>query len=395
MSPEEQLDVAITNSDVDGILYAIQNGADVNIKITDYPIITGLYDIHLTKFLIERGADINVENERPLFLVTDRNNIEISELLLLNGANPNNEGSQILNNLLSNLKKSTDFIPMLDLLLKYGLDINRINNNWIRILTQSPNLYNVLVERGLNQENQAIILRERANFVLMSSISSKNYDKAVEAIERGADANMGDGEPLSIAISKQSVRIIKLLISKGADINARNGYAIKKSISDNNLNIVDILLKNKADLSVLNDNDYINIVNSLYHLREQTPDRNQDFPDNIFSLFLINNVSFAIINKIIETAAQSDLTSIRDFIIEMLRYLNKDEINQFLREYPKYNLFFRRILSALKETKYNFIDKTQKLWNPTSKSAVYLKWKNDAKQLYNQYGKEYEDEDWV
>lgn len=167
--------------------------------------------IDIVNMLLELGADIEIKNPRgetPLYIACSYNKININ---------------------------------MVELLLRYGAEINKI-------------------------------IRFGGDTVLRGAIDIESIDKVKLLLYSGADPNLGDDKnntPLQVAASShsfdddddQNSEIIKLLLLYGANINSTNIVGVTPlffaCIFKNHLNI-DILLDYGADPYILNnENQYI------------------------------------------------------------------------------------------------------------------------------------------
>ena len=115
---------AILGRDAELVKDLLNNGADVN-KIYDNdctPLLIATYngDIHCMKVLLEYGADVNQVNkfdgETPLFITVKYNNSNYFEVLLGVGR-------------YKKRGRFEDYIERIKLLLEYGADVNKANND--------------------------------------------------------------------------------------------------------------------------------------------------------------------------------------------------------------------------------------------------------------------------
>lgn len=159
--------------------------------------------------MIKNGEDLNkeinyiFEKTIPLLVATDldRFDLELLELLLINGANPNlnyNDKGSPLNN--------AAYIAHLDgikILLKYGADTNLISDN------STPLIRTIFSRHKNSYEICKYLLENKAN----PNIITKGYIErtALTIAIRNVDEDQNYFE------SNKNIKIIKLLLSYGAD----------------------------------------------------------------------------------------------------------------------------------------------------------------------------------
>ena len=115
---------AILGRDSKLVKNILDNGADVNTVYDDActPLLLATYngDIHCIKLLLEYGADINEVNEfdgeTPLFITVKYNNSNFFKVLLGVGS-------------YKKRGRFEDYIERIKLLLEYGADVNKENND--------------------------------------------------------------------------------------------------------------------------------------------------------------------------------------------------------------------------------------------------------------------------
>jgi ankyrin repeat protein len=187
--------------------------------------------ITLIKELIKRGANVNAKITTDhdltfLSLAIAKNNYEIVELLIDNGADVNiilatstRQGQVFTVTPLSLAVQKNNF-KIVELLIKNGADVNMVN----------VNVY--------NQEYTALSIAVEIDKIEIVEL----------LIENGADINMNNivspQSPLYLAVCKNHTNISIFLIKKGANINF-NGRLnpLFCAINNNNLDIFKELLK--------------------------------------------------------------------------------------------------------------------------------------------------------
>ena len=86
LSPNEILIKSCDCGFIKGVIFALDNGANVQYKNNRSICDASWYGyIDIVKLLIDKGADIHVNNDEPLKIASGQGNIEIVKLLLDNG----------------------------------------------------------------------------------------------------------------------------------------------------------------------------------------------------------------------------------------------------------------------------------------------------------------------
>ncbi|KAJ6093116.1 hypothetical protein N7486_008405 [Penicillium sp. IBT 16267x] len=223
----------------------LDNGADVTLcnNGNNYPIHAACKGHHtgIVKLLLERGADANSEmgamGGTPLYIAANAGFMELTAVLVEGGANINKVvktfGGGYTALMIACMKNHLD---MVELLLERGADPNIQGAGFaLHWACENDNLEMVqlLVEHGADVN----IGRKYGN--------SLAYARSVEVVEflidRGADVN-ARGE-ISNALMKASQKdyldILRVLIENGADVNAKglkdgHGNALFKASSEGN-----------------------------------------------------------------------------------------------------------------------------------------------------------------
>lgn len=197
---ETMLQKAIYNGNKKIISLVLDAGAKINdnCQNSGTALITAIdtksYDPEIVSFLIERGADVNLESAfhgmTPLAFAVSQNNKDAVLLLLKNGADPN--------------KESSNFGTPL------GIAFKAVNKE----------MCSLLLENGANSDEALCI-----------SAGMPNTEVAQFFLDRGADVNCESYNaltPLQCAIAVGTKEMVLFLISNGADIN----YETSRNVSD-------------------------------------------------------------------------------------------------------------------------------------------------------------------
>ncbi|MBN2356421.1 ankyrin repeat domain-containing protein [candidate division KSB1 bacterium] len=170
------------------VFLSVANTADSTDKLRDLSHKLKANDTNKVLKLIKNGADVDVLNKQnltPLAVAVDRNYIEISKVLLENGANPNFKTNDSLPLLIISAQQNWEIVK---LLVQYGADVNCTD------ASGNTPLHNAAM---FNQIETAKILKEKG-----AQIDKRN-DKGIL--------------PLHIAASQGSSQIIDILLDPGSE----------------------------------------------------------------------------------------------------------------------------------------------------------------------------------
>lgn len=216
-SPEETLRLAARHGRLNIIKHLLSNGVDINAQEDDYtndvmdvyPGNTALIEtvnyenFEIVQYLVEHGADINI-----------------------NGGDPLRDASRL------------GHINIVKYLLEHGADVNAKRVNYSRTaLTEADDLEIItyLVEHGANV-NDIIHYHEGDDWTLLNkAIYAKDFEALQYLVEHGADINfareiaMGNDiemgrTALAHAVYEGNTGMVKYLIGKGADVNAKDHF---------------------------------------------------------------------------------------------------------------------------------------------------------------------------
>ena len=253
--------------------------------------------INAIKLLLSYGADINCIDYKhtPLMVICSssykKSKKRIIKFLLDCGADPNmeNEDGRNALTLLCEKKGSKKYIKIIKLLIKYKANVNNLNSNyWSCLLFAVENSYykiaKLLLKNGADvnyitdkSENESIL-----NLACFWRQNEKN-DKLIKLlIDNDADVTNKNifGETslsnlIKYATTYDDFEIIKLLIKKGIEINYKNNNSKTLLMmcyeSENHKKIfeyelIKLLLDNKADIYV-KDNNGCNILDIVKKIK--------------------------------------------------------------------------------------------------------------------------------
>jgi ankyrin repeat protein len=251
--------IALAIKDSELMEFLLEHGADPDLGDLDdgMALLCYVNDMKVAKLLIEHGANVNKQSmysRTPLWCAVTDNKMELSKLLIANGADINPKKDKHSDRgpepyALVAINYSTD-VEILKLLLE-----NKANPNAkypVNVLAAIGSLIDSEILRPLLENNAdpdtkySISTNIKGNpnieeSPLTKAVEKSLYDHAKLLLEYGADPNieiklqMGDYDaktvkfpsivslPLHIAVKKNDVKMAKLLLEYGADSNKKNG----------------------------------------------------------------------------------------------------------------------------------------------------------------------------
>jgi ankyrin repeat protein len=204
------------------IIYHIENGANIEAMDSDNrtPLLnaTEKNNTEISRLLIERGAIIHVKDEdnmTPLLHATENNNTEISLLLIERGANINATiFSGVSPIFFASVHNNNDILRILinkDVKIPEDLSRRQIVVNAIKKLYSGENI------EARDSDNRTPLLNATMN---------NNTEISRLLVDIGANVNVNGGDknntPLLWAAWNNNTEISQLLIDRGADIDAKN-----------------------------------------------------------------------------------------------------------------------------------------------------------------------------
>jgi ankyrin repeat protein len=205
----------------------------------------------MVRLLIEIGGrnlhlGKNVRGEPPIYTVVSNLYLELTELLLKNGAHLEYTNSSLL------VGVGVRSFEMTKLLIKYGLYVDGVN-----LYGETPLHYAV---KSGSIETMKLLIENGADLnsfsysnetPLYHSIESGNYEKTDLLIKNGANMNVGGHLPLlSLAVSYGKYNIVKLLLDGGANVNRsfKGLSALCIAVKKRDSPIIDLLCKYNAEI---------------------------------------------------------------------------------------------------------------------------------------------------
>ena len=220
------------DGDLDGVVKAIKEGADINNKdgaLSRSPLIFVAefsQNIEIIKNLISKNADINYKddkNDSALSCLVRSNNVEGVKVLLENSADLNDPC--VIDNIF--IDSDNENHQLFELLLEYGLDFTK----------------------NYAKENTYCVGSE----MLIKCIESNNLDMINKLIKAGVNIEYLDRHsytPLMLASEYGLLEIIQLLVDNNANVNNGNKsqvMPIMLAAHFGHLSVVKCLVNNEAD----------------------------------------------------------------------------------------------------------------------------------------------------
>ncbi len=296
------LSLAIRAKNENLVKILLDKGANPNLQNDDFLKSTPLMQcsnynlVEVAKYLIEKGADVNIQdkqNDPVIHWTAYYGEYELTKLLLDNKAKTNLKSIHSDGVMHVALKEWQDSI--VDLLMSYNVKLNNVSKEQYEIVqavkanslknlkrTLKSNLVNskdasgtpILITAASNGNLDIVkyLLQNGADINNMNPVGHTALNRAVFfgneemahfLIAQGADVAKTDDRfmlpPLIAAIRKNRNELAKVLIEKGASINALDGIngmtPIMWAAGYENKEIVKLLLINNADLSIVSKYD--------------------------------------------------------------------------------------------------------------------------------------------
>lgn len=291
------LEEACRHKKVEIVDILLQNGADPNLPGGEYPISLATGSVECLKLLLAAGADIRL-HKGLIELATFNKSIEAIQILLDHGADINEKAGD---HFLPTTTAIRDNHPeILQFLLKNGADPNKKGEGVHPIIMAitHPEMIEDLILTGadLSQCSEAL---EYAVYRMAKETIQLLLKHGVSPDQK----NPHGLTPLCTAVRDSHDELVHLLLDKGADINLKGPtYPIEQAVDKPDL--LRILIQRGANVS------------KVPGILEMAVWRN-----NITSFRILLNEAHADINGIGENRCGALTTAIRDNRMEFLREL--------------------------------------------------------------------------
>ncbi|XP_059178225.1 serine/threonine-protein phosphatase 6 regulatory ankyrin repeat subunit B-like [Physella acuta] len=283
---ETPLNIAVNRNDTDMIKNLLRKGADVNLyggKFLPNPIrVAETGNVEMMKLFLQHKADVDVKVNRvnALFISIEKNDTNMWELLVGNGAGLEAVNTRGETALMMAVKAGN--IDLLRHLVQHGADVDCLNSRRVSALYEAVILgsceaVQLLVEAGAALDtvyfNDGSILhhalrkkkKDIAELIVRTKLNLVNTREEID-MSRTSDTDEFDfinvvnrrmQTALHIAASIGSSYLVNLLTDAGADVNMtddNNKTALQIGLHNiDNKDMVEILLEAGADPNVLDE----------------------------------------------------------------------------------------------------------------------------------------------
>jgi len=274
------------NSDLELVRLLLDKGANVNLPdrlgwtaLIDAADDAGPNHVAIVKLLLERGADVHVADDAAVLRAARRGDPEILRMLLAKGALVNVRDTDREGDTVLMASASGASVEKVGMLLAAGADLKATNNDGETALMKAVRLEHfvkpeqripiieLLIKKGADvngrDKNGTTPLLHSVTQYMSESGGIISHPEVVKLLlDHGADVqaknNSGDNAlMLTAEVWKGPIEIVQLLLARGIDVNAQNRKGITAlmiAAEKDRIDIVQLLLEKNADLS-LQDTD--------------------------------------------------------------------------------------------------------------------------------------------
>jgi ankyrin repeat protein len=294
-----------------------------SVKYTPLEFVVCWNNLPLVLFLLEKGVNPNVGRKNPLIISIKRGFYQISEKLIILGANtckPDKNGKTPLYWAVDTKNKK-----IINLLLDHGAELTIHTALLHAIDLGYLDVVQLLVERG------APLNVVSSGTHLTVAITRGHLDIAKYLIRSGADVNLTSeyGTPLNIAIRKGHLDIVKILAESGADVNLTSEYGTPLIIAarGEHWDIVKFLMESGAQLNLADKN--------LPEVR-------------------VEKLNFEILNHIVEKGFKVDATLANSSLVWSLELEKLNLVKYFIEQGANVNQKYQNGQSLLSTALKNY-----------------------------------------
>ncbi len=207
-------------------------------------------NLEIIQYLIEKGANIHMNNDIILRNAAFSGNLEIVKYLVSIGANIHTADNYAIR-----WAAREGYLEIVEYLLDCGVDICANNNYALKCIIEHghPLIVKYILELGdydkiynkFKSEPTNVKYYEN-NRKLKSIITHCSLEKVVDSIDNGYYIHDEDDYILRHSARQGRLQIVKFLIDQGAYIHARDDYALRWAARRGHLSVVKYLVKKGA-----------------------------------------------------------------------------------------------------------------------------------------------------
>jgi len=220
-------------------------------------------NLETTKWLVEKGADLNAEDiygGTVLHYATIKRNLEIVKFLVEKGAVLN--AKDIYGGTVLHYASRSENLEIVKFLVDKGADLSAEDESGETVLHYASRSGNLELVKWLVEKGADLNAKERSGeTVLHYAWRSRNLELVKWLVEKGADLNAKDihnKTVLHYASHSGNLELVKWLVEKGADLNAKdihNKIVLDYASHSGNLELVKWLATKRGELYVKDIND--------------------------------------------------------------------------------------------------------------------------------------------
>ena len=209
----------------------------------------------VVKYLIDKGADISVDNNKALHIAVERGHIKIAKLLI---GRSDYDCIKLGNNDILNVSLEKGNLDITEFLIKNGA---KFNENTLHYALRSNQLKVIefIIDKGVD-------INTEINTKLIETIVTTNTDIIDLFVKYGFDIRFQNDLALRSVIKCGQIGIVKYLIDKGANIHANDDEAIKYILEyrHHDTETIKYLIENGVNICNINDEIFFRIIKNGY-----------------------------------------------------------------------------------------------------------------------------------
>ncbi|XP_028395325.1 serine/threonine-protein kinase TNNI3K-like [Dendronephthya gigantea] len=236
------LNYAVIKGRLEMVKYLVEHGADVNGKgayawtVLHYAVNKG--EVEMVKYLVEHGADVNgkgTDSGTVLHYAVNNGEVEIVKYLVEHGADVNGKVAYGWTVLHDAVTKGT--LEIVKYLLEHGADVNGKGTDGVTVLHYAVTkgtleIVKYLVEHGADVNSKNTKGRTVLNYAVFASW-----------LEMVNNKNTNGWTALHAAVTFDRFEIVKYLVEKGADVTLHPYTLVKMAVEKNSVALVNLLLE--------------------------------------------------------------------------------------------------------------------------------------------------------